>query len=199
MNILQINASLFGDAGQSSRLADEFVARLWATTPEATVTRRDLASDPVPHLSADTFQAALTDPAERSPQQQKDAALADELVNELKQADVLVVGLPMYNFNVPSTLKAWFDHVARSGETFRYTANGPEGLLKAERAYVFAARGGYYAGAGNDFQTPYIEQFLGFLGIKEVEFVYAEGLAIDESSREQALAQANQDVARLAA
>lgn len=195
--ILQINASIFGDDGQSSRLADNFVSRRRAAD-DVQVVRRDLSTEPVPHLTAARFQAGLTPADERTPDQAREAALADELVNELLAADMLVIGLPMYNFNVPSTLKAWFDHVARAGTTFRYTETGPEGLLKAGKALVFTARGGVYSGTDADLQTPYIRQMLGFLGIDDVEFVYAEGMAMDDN-REQALAAANKRIAALAA
>jgi FMN-dependent NADH-azoreductase len=197
-NILQINTSLFGDEGASSQLADEFVNQ-WRQRDQVSTVRRDLAREPVPHLTAAGFQAALRPADERTPAQANQAALADELVAELLAADALVIALPMYNFNLPSTLKAWFDHVARAGTTFRYTSNGPEGLLKVEKAYVFATRGGVYQGTEFDFQTPYVKQFLGFLGIDDVEFVYAEGLAMNDASRQKALAAANARASTLAA
>src|SRR5258708_7242755 len=133
--LLQINASLFSDGGQSSRLADAFVARWRAANPAGQVIVRDLARDPVPHLTAERFQAFLAKPEERSAEQHAHAGFSDALVDELKAADVIVLGLPMYNFGIPSTLKAYFDHVARGGVTFRYTANGPEGLLTGKKAY----------------------------------------------------------------
>lgn len=112
---------------------------------------------------------------------------------------MIVLGLPMYNFGVPSQLKAYFDHIARAGVTFHYTANGPEGLLKGKKAYVFAARGGVYAGSGSDTQTQYVRDFLRFLGIEDVEFVHAEGLALGEQSRTQSLSNASSAAERLAA
>ena len=126
-------------------------------------------------------------------------ARSDALVAELQAADVLVIGLPMYNFNVPSTFKAWFDHVARAGVTFRYTSDGPQGLLTGKTAYILGARGGVYSGTANDHQEPYIRQMLGFLGITDVEFVYAEGLAMGEDKAGAALAAANSSIAELAA
>jgi FMN-dependent NADH-azoreductase len=119
---------------------------------------------------------------------------SDALIAELERAEVIVLGLPLYNFGVPSTLKAYFDHVARAGMTFQYTDTGPVGLLTGKKAYVTAARGGLYAGTPADTQTPYVRQFLGFLGIEDVEFVYAEGLAISEASREAALARAKTSI-----
>lgn len=197
--ILQLNNSIFGDDGQSAQLADRFIARYRETTPEARVIRRDLAASPVPHLTAARFTAALTPVEERTDQQAREAAIADPLIQELEDADVLVIGSPTYNFGVPSTLKAWFDHVARAGRTFRYTADGPEGLLANKAAYVFIASGGQYAGSDLDFQTPYIRHFLGFLGITNVHFVYAEGLAMGEDASRQALKAARRSVEQLAA
>ena len=126
-------------------------------------------------------------------------AYSDALINELQQADVIVIGLPMYNFGVPSQLKAYFDHIARAGVTFKYTEQGPVGLLTGKRAYVFAARGGVYAGTPLDTQTGYVRDFLRFLGITDVNFVYAEGLAISPQSKEAGLAKAGAEIASLAA
>lgn len=197
--ILQLNASIFGDVGQSSRLADDFVAGWQQREPGVSVTRRDLASSPIPHLTAACFSAALIPVEKRTRAEAAEARIADELVNEVVGADVLVLGLPMYNFGVPSALKAWVDHVARAGTTFRYTANGSEGLLKNKRAVVFATRGGIYSGTGNDFQTLWVKHFLNFLGISEVEFVFAEGLALGDEARRNALQVADDLVRRLAA
>src|SRR5262245_13888980 len=129
MNILQINSSIFSGGGQSTALADQFVARLRAQDPAAQVTVRDLAADPVPHLDAARFGAFLAKPQERTAAQQAVVDYSDTLVEELKRADVLVLGLPLYNFGVPSTLKAYFDHIGRVGVTFRYTEKGPVGML----------------------------------------------------------------------
>lgn len=196
--LLQISSSLSSGAGQSSRLAGLFVERWRAARPGATILVRDLARDPVPHLDADRFAAFLAKEGVRDAAQKAVVAYSDVLIAELKRADVIVLGLPMYNFGVPSVLKAYFDHVARAGVTFRYTERGAVGLLGGKQAYVFAARGGQYAGTPRDTQTAYVRQFLGFLGIEEVEFVYAEGLAIDEASRQAALRRARERIERLA-
>src|SRR2546423_8443182 len=195
--LLQLNTSIFSNGGQSSRLADSFVAAWRASHPDAEVVVRDLGQNPVPHLNAERFLSFLSKPDERSAAQQSVLDYSDVLIDELKRADVIVLGLPMYNFGVPSTLKAYFDHVARSGVTFRYTANGPEGLLKGKQVYVFAARGGLYAGTPLDTQTGYVRDFLRFLGMTDVEFVYAEGLAINEERKQGALAQAQSEIERL--
>jgi FMN-dependent NADH-azoreductase len=190
-NILQINASIQADKGQSSQLAGAFTAALRGQNPGAGLVVRNLARDPVPHLDAERFGAFLAKPADRTPEQRAIVAYSDALIDQLRLADVIVLGLPMYNFGVPSQLKAWFDHVARAGETFRYTETGPEGLLKGKKAYVFAARGGLYAGTPKDTQTGYVRDFLGFLGITDVQFTFAEGLAISEASRIESLASAH--------
>ena len=187
--ILQIQSSLFNGNGQSSRLASAFVARAF---PAAKLIVRDLARDPVPHLDAARFSAFTAKPEGRTPEQQAVVAYSDALIDELRRADVVVLGLPMYNFGVPSQLKAWIDHIARAGETFRYTAGGPVGLLTGKKAYIFATRGGRYAGSAADTQTQYVRQLLEFVGIDDVEFVYAEGLAISEAARNAGLAAANE-------
>jgi FMN-dependent NADH-azoreductase len=196
--LLQLNSSLFGESGQSSRLAAEFARTLAASTGRA-LRVRDLAAHPLPHLTAERITAFGTPASERTLEQQRHVAESDALIEELREADVLVLGLPMYNFGVPSTLKAYFDHVARAGVTFRYTAEGPVGLLTGKQAYVFATRGGRYAGTALDLQTAFVRQFLGFIGIRDVEFVYAEGLALGEQHREQALAAAAARIGQLAA
>jgi FMN-dependent NADH-azoreductase len=185
--LLDLRTSIHSDQGVSSRLAADFVTAWRDANPTAKVITRDLARDPVPHLTAETFAAFLAKPEARTPAQQAAAGFSDALIAELKAADTLVLGLPMYNFGIPSTLKAYFDHVARSGQTFSYTEKGPEGLLKGKKAVVFATRGGLYAGTPKDTQTSYVRDFLAFLGIVDVEFVYAEGLAMGEAPRKLAL------------
>lgn len=196
-NLLQINASIFSDGGQSSQLANRFVAGWHSRHPAATVTVRDLATQSVPHLDAARFQAFLSKPEDRSPEQQAILDESDALIDEIKAADVIVLGLPMYNFGVPSQLKAYFDHIARVGVTFKYTENGPVGLLNDKQAYVFAARGGVYAGTPRDSQTPYVREFLKFIGIEDVEFVHAEGLNISADRKQSALIQAHTAIERL--
>jgi FMN-dependent NADH-azoreductase len=198
--VLQINTSINNGSGQSSRLARQFVEALQKRDSTAKVVVRDVAAaEPVPHLDAERFGAFLAKPEERSPAQEAVVVYSDELINELREADVIVMGLPMYNFGVPSQLKAYFDHIARAGVTFKYTDKGPVGLLTGKRAYVFAARGGVYAGTPLDTQTGYVRDFLRFVGITDVTFVYAEGLAISAESKETVLAKAGAEIARLAA
>ena len=195
--LLQIHTSLFESGGQSSQLSDRFAAEWREANPDGRVIVRDIGREPVPHLTAERFQAFLAKPADRTPEQQAIAGFSDALIDEIRQADVIALGLPMYNFGVPSSLKAYFDHIARAGVTFRYTEQGAEGLLKGKRAYVFATRGGLYAGTPADTQTAYVRDFLRFIGIDDVEFVYAEGLAMGDAPREKALAAANRTIEQL--
>lgn len=195
--LLQIQTSLFESNGQSSRLASRFTDEWRAGNPGGEVIVRDIGREPVPHLTAEGFQAFVAKPAERTPEQQAVAGYSEALIEELRRADVIVLGLPMYNFGVPSSLKAYFDHIARAGVTFRYTANGAEGLLKGKKAYVFATRGGLYAGTPADTQTAFVRDFLRFIGIDDVEFVYAEGLAMGDAPRERAIAAANHAIEKL--
>jgi FMN-dependent NADH-azoreductase len=200
ITLLQIKASISHDQGLSSQLANNFVAAYRQSHPDAKVLVREVASaEPVPHLNGERFGAFITKPEERTDAQHAVVAYSDALVDELKRADIVVLGLPMYNFGVPSQLKAYFDHIARAGVTFKYTATGPVGLLTGKKVYVFAARGGLYAGSPLDTQTGYVRDFLAFLGMTDVQFVYAEGLAVSPESREAGLAKAAAEIASLAA
>lgn len=194
-NILVVTASIQGRDGQSSLLAEQAVERLREVYGEVQVTRRDLSDNPVPHLDAQRFAAFTTAPDERSQEQQAVADYSDKLISEIRDADILVFGVPMYNFGIPSTLKAYLDHIARAGVTFRYTAEGPVGLLQDRPVYILAARGGLYAGTDRDSQSPYLRTFLGFLGLKDLHFIYAEGLNMGEAQREEALSRARQELA----
>ncbi len=197
--ILQINTSLNAGQGQSSRLASRYVQRRLQREPDARVIVRDLAAAPVPHLSADTFQAFITPAEQRSPEQQAAVDYSDALIAELAEADEVVLGLPMYNFGVPSPLKAYFDHIARAGVTFKYTDTGPVGLLADKPVTVLAARGGQYLGTAKDTQTPYLRDFFGFIGLNDLHFIYAEGLSMGEQAQAQALDAAHQAIEQRAA
>jgi FMN-dependent NADH-azoreductase len=196
--ILKINSSIYSQAGQSSQLASQFVNALLERDPGAHVIERDLAREPVPHLDAARFAAFTTKPEERTPEQQAAVAYSDRLIQELHDADVVVLGVPMYNFAISSQLKAYFDHVARAGVTFRFTDAGSVGLLTGKKGYVFATRGGAYVGTPRDTQTAYVRDFLAFLGITEVDFTYAEGLAMGPATRETSLAKARAAIQNLA-
>jgi FMN-dependent NADH-azoreductase len=184
--LLKVQTSLFGDKGQSSKLMDGFVRNWLESNPHGRVVERDLAADPVPHLTAERFQALLTKPEARTPEQQAIVDESDRLIEELRSADVILLGVPMYNFSVPSTLRAYFDHVARAGVTFRYTEAGPEGLIRGKKVYLFVTRGGVY-GEGEESQIPYVRQFLAFIGISELEVIRAEGLAMGDGARERGI------------
>ena len=197
--LLQIKASI-SDQGLSSRLANDFVAAYRASHPKAQVVVREVATaEPVPHLTSERFGAFIAKPEDRTDAQHAVVAYSDALIDELKRADIVVLGLPMYNFGVPSQLKAYFDHIARAGQTFKYGATGPVGLLTGKKVYVFATRGGLYAGTPLDTQTGYVRDFLAFLGMKDVQFVYAEGLAVSPESRQAGLAKAAAEIAKAAA
>src|SRR5690606_26505232 len=173
--LLQINSSLFSGQGQSSALADQFVAKWQTTHADGKVIRHDLVNEEIPHLDGARFMSFLAKPEERSEEQKAVVAYSDRLINELREATTIVIGLPLYNLGIPSQLKAYFDHVMRAGETFRYTSEGVEGLLTGKKVYVFATRGGQYAGTPFDTQTGFIRNLLGLMGITDIEFIYAEG------------------------
>ena len=198
-HLLIVTSSLSGAASQSNRLVERYARRLGAADPRLQTVRRDLGRDPVAPLDGARLAALATPPASRTAEQAAVAAESDALIDELKAADVVLIGAPMYNFTVPSQLKSWFDHVARAGVTFRYTAAGPEGLLTDKRAVIVTTRGGRHQGAPQDHVVPYVETMLAFMGIKELEIVYAEGLAIGEQERQSSLAAAEARIDALTA
>ena len=195
MNILQINASIRHEGANSTRIADAIVGRLQSAHPDAKLSRRDLSANPPAVLDNAALGALFTAPEQRTPAQAARVALDDALIAEIQAADRIVLGVPMYNFGIPVQLKSWLDAIARNGVTFRYTANGPEGLLKGKKVYVAFARGGRYRGTEADTQTPYLKTILGFLGITDVHFIYAEGLNMGDEAAQQGFAQAEADIA----
>ncbi|MDX9874554.1 MAG: FMN-dependent NADH-azoreductase [Spongiibacteraceae bacterium] len=197
--LLQINSSIFGGQGVSTTLADRFVSHWQAANPDGQIIRRDVAAEPLPHLDSATVAALMTPAGQRTPAQAERVTLADTLIDEIQRADVLVIGAPMYNFTIPSQLKSWFDYIARARVTFRYTEHGPEGLLTGKKAYVFATRGSVYGEAPADGVTTYVRQMLAFLGIVDVEFIYADGLNMGDEPRTAAIAGAEQAIAALTA
>jgi FMN-dependent NADH-azoreductase len=180
MNILQINGSARVNGSNSTRVADAITARLKARHPEATVELRDLALAPHPVLDEAALSALFTPAEQRTPEQSARVALDDALIAQLKNADVIVLGVPMYNFSVSVQIKSWIDAVARAGQTFRYTAHGPEGLVTGKEVYVGLARGGIYRDTERDSQVPYLKGVLGLMGMTDVEFIYAEGVNMGE-------------------
>jgi FMN-dependent NADH-azoreductase len=185
---LVITSSALGEASVSSQLVAETVASLRSHNPGLRVIGRDLGRNPIPHLDFDSATALRGEPVNEA--QAAARSLSDGLIAELKAADTLIIGAPMYNFGMPSTLKAWFDHVLRAGITFRYSENGPEGLLKGKRAMVIESRGGLYSegpAQQMDSQEPHLRNLLGFMGITDVTFLRAEKLAFGPEAREQAI------------
>jgi FMN-dependent NADH-azoreductase len=183
-NLLHIDSSPMLDTSVTRRLTVHFVRRWRELFPGGTVIRRDLGAAPPPHPDALTLESASLPAASRTPRQQAAAALADVLLEELEAADVVLIGAPMYNFSVPSGLKAWFDLVSRPGRTFRYGPDGHEGLLRDKTIVAVTARGGFYqlggaSAAEDDLQESLIRRFFGFMGLKDVRFVHAEGQGID--------------------
>jgi FMN-dependent NADH-azoreductase len=200
--ILHVDSSPLGEASASRRLTADIVAALVAAAPGARVLRRDLASAPLAHLSGATLQGwGAADLAALAPEARAEAELSEAVLAEFLAADTLVIGAPMYNFSVPSQLKAWIDRVVRAGRTFRYGDKGPVGLATGKRAIVASSRGGAYAGdaarAAFDHQEAYLRTVLGFVGIADVAVVRAEGLAMGEAARGAALAAAARDIAGL--
>lgn len=194
--LLKIQSSIFQGEGKSSALAEEYTQRWLAQHPGGRVVTRDLTAEPVPHLDLARFQAFLTPEGERSADQQAVVDYSDALIRELLEADTVVLTVPMYNFSVPSTLRAYFDHIARAGITFRYTAEGPEGLVKGKQAVVIATRGGYHGGAEHT-QTAFVREFLAFIGITDIDLVLAEGFAISEEAGAAALDAAREQIREL--
>lgn len=195
MNILQIDTSIRLEDSHSSRLANAISERLLARHPGAARVVRDLGRTPHPMLDAEALAALATPAPQRTPEQAARVALDDALIAEVQAADVLVLGVPMYNFAVPVQLKNWIDAICRAGVTFRYTENGPEGLLKGKTVFVALARGGRYRDTAADSQVPYLRTVLGFLGMTAVHFIYAEGLNMGDEAARQGFAQAHADLA----
>jgi FMN-dependent NADH-azoreductase len=202
MNILQINSSARAEGSHSTRLANTLVERVQASLADpaaATLTVRDLGRTPHPELNEAALQALFTPADQRSPAQAARVALDDALIAELQAADVVVLGVPMYNFGVPAALKNWIDAISRARVTFQYTAKGPEGLIKGKKVYVALTRGGQYRNTPADTQVPYLKTVFAFLGMTDVQFVYAEGLAMGPEAEQQALASANTQIEELVA
>ena len=191
MQVLHIDSSILGDASASRLLSATIVDELRRENPSASVVRRDLSVEAIPHLDgaiAAGFRATSADDFDDATRAEH--ARSEALVNELLASDVIVVGAPMYNFSVPSQLKVWIDRVAQAGRTFNYTANGPVGLAGGKKVIVASTRGGVYSvgpAAGLDFQEAYLKAVFGFFGITDVQFVRAEGLAMGPDARTQAL------------
>ncbi len=183
--ILYLNSSIRNTGSVSRQLSGEFIEKLKSAHPGAKVIERDLATRPIPHLDEAMMGAFFTPETQRTPEQTKIVGLSDELVAELVGANTIVIGAPMYNFSVSSTLKSWIDHVARAGVTFRYTDKGPEGMLKDKKVYIFTSRGGVYStgpAKAMDFHETYLRAVLGFIGLTDIHFIHSEGLAMGDEA-----------------
>lgn len=197
MNILQIHSSARVEGSYSAQLAHQLVAKLQAQAPDSKLVFRDFAKQAHPMLDETALQALFTPAAQRSAEQAARVALDDALIAELQASDVVVIAAPMYNFSITSLLKNWIDAIARAGVTFRYTEKGPEGLLTGKKVYVVLTRGGVYENTPLDSQQAYLKSFLAFLGMTDVEFLYAEGLAMGEAAAQQAITKVQQQIAEI--
>lgn len=195
--VLLVRSSIFGDNSTSLGFAQEFLSRY----PHSSLVERALTTNTMPHLDAETFAAMAVPEPQRNERQMALMALSDALIAELEAADTIVLAVPMYNFSIPSTLKAWIDHIARAGRTFRYTADGPEGLLKGKKVFVFTSRGGIYSDCSPfrvlDFQEPYLRTIFRFIGLDDVAFVHLEGLHISPEAAAKSRTQAQTAIERL--
>lgn len=201
-NVLYINSSVRSSGSLSRQLSAEFIAKWKANHPGDTIVERDVAANPVPHLTEEMMGAFFTAPDQRNAVQAQTVKISDTLVDEVEAADVIVIGAPMYNFSIPSTLKSYIDHIARAGRTFKYTETGPVGQLSGKKVIVFTASGGVYSegpAAGYDFLATYLRAVLGFLGLTDISFVRAEGVALGEQAVADTLAKGRKSIDELAA
>ena len=197
MNILQINSSARPDASHSSRLAQAIVERIAEAQGVDKLTIRDLGRNPLAELDEAALQALFTPAEQRTPEQAARVAVDDALIAEIQAADAVVLGVPMYNFGVPAQLKNWIDAISRARVTFKYTEQGAVGLLTGKKVYVALTRGGQYRNTPADTQVPYLKTVLAFLGMTDVQFVYAEGLAMGPQAEQDALASAHAQIGQL--
>lgn len=196
MKLLHIDSSILGDNSTSRQLSAELVAAWAAAEPGVEVTYRDLAADAISHLSSASLVAAGTPAELRDAAQKHEAALGEKSIEEFLGADAIVIGAPMYNFSIPSQLKAWIDRIAVAGKTFRYTESGPEGLAGGKKVIIVSTAGGIHAGQPTGVaHENYLELVLNFLGITDIEVVRAEGLAYGDEPRRNAIAGAQAIIA----
>ncbi len=193
--VLHLDSSIFGRSGASAELSDYLISQLQTVHGPLSVIRRDLAANPPPHLTLDTLSASASPPELRSEEQRQQAALADRLIAEFMEADIVVVAAPMYNFSIPSSLKAWIDHVARAGVTFKYTEQGSVGLAGGKTVYLLTSSGGVHRDRETDGVVPYLRTIFTFFGITDLRVVYAEG--VNMGLRHQAVAEAKRAITQL--
>ena len=192
--VLVITSSISGDNGHSTTLSKAFIAKLGN---DINLTEIDINAARMPHLMMTELAAWMTPASDRTAEQQQLASYSDKLIEQVQTADVIVLGVPMYNFGIPSQLKSLLDRLARAGVTFKYTENGPVGLLADKPVIILATRGGLYQGTPADSQTPFLTSFFNFIGLRQLHFVYAEGLNMGEEAADKALAAAKQELSKL--
>ena len=197
MNVLAVKTGIFGEQSNSNALVNSTVAKLVAKYDDVDVVTRDLIAEPLPYYDAIAAQALRGGGDDLSEQQQALVALSDALVEEVKAADIIVIGVPMYNFGVPAQMKSWFDYLGRAGLTFSYTETGPVGLLADKPVYIAAARGGIHKDQLSDSQTAFLQTMLGFIGLSSVNIVYAEGLAMGDEAKAAAVEQFEAEIETL--
>lgn len=198
--ILHINSSVRNAGSISRQMTSEFIAQWKSAHPDTEIVERDLATNPVPHLNERMMGAFFTPAEQRTEEQAATVKISDTLLKELFDADIIVIGAPMYNFSVASSLKAWIDHVARAGITFKYTSEGPIGLVQGKKVYVFTSRGGVYSegpGKDMDFHETYLRGVLGFMGMNDVSFIHTEGLGMGAEAAERAVERSRQAITEL--
>ncbi|MEJ2045110.1 MAG: NAD(P)H-dependent oxidoreductase [Reinekea sp.] len=198
MKVFAVQTGIFGDHSNSNTLVNKIVSKLESKYEKVDVYSRDLSAKPLPYFDAQVAMALNTAAEDRNDAQQALADLSDTLIEEVKSADIIVLGVPMYNFGIPAQLKSWFDFIARAGATFKYTETGPVGLLADRPVYIAAARGGIHRDQTTDSQTAYLQTMLAFLGLQSVSIVYAEGLAMGDDAKAASLSQFEAEVEELA-
>lgn len=198
-NVLVLKSSILAKSSVSSTLADELIQQLNEVNGNRLqVFSRSLDSQSIPHLDGNWLGALMTPESDRSDEQQRKVDFSDQLISELQQANTVVITAPMYNFSIPSSLKAWNDHIARAGTTFKYTESGPVGLLTDKKVYLIVTTGGVHEAGVTDFITPYMKFFLGFVGMTDIEVITANGLAMGDESREAGIARARSQIKAIA-
>lgn len=195
--VLHIDSSIRGNDSDSRSLSSRFISQWRVARPADSIQERDIVTNALPHIDATLLSGLFTNEADRNDEMIAALSRVDTLVNEFLEADVIVIGAPMYNFGIPSTLKSWIDHISQAGRTFRYTENGPKGMAKGKTVFILSTRGGIYDNSPMDHQVAYLKTVFSFLGIEDIQVIQAEGLNLSPESRERSLAAANSQIIEL--
>jgi len=202
MKLLHIDSSILGDNSVSRALSQQLVEKLVAANKGAEVTRLDLAATPIAHLTGGLYAAQAMKPEDRTAEQKADVDMSAKAMDDFLAADIIVIGTPMYNFGIPSQLKAWIDRIAVAGKTFKYTATGPVGLAGGKRVFIVSSRGGFYGAdtpnAAADHQEQHLKAVMSFVGITDVTFIRAEGVAVSPDNKKSAIESAQQQISQAA-